>query len=129
MNNRSEKFEKILALQDTAKLIGSAVVLIVALWAFYFFADYSLLLRVIILLVVLGGAIAVALTTAHGRQLWRFAADARMEVRKVVWPTRQETLQTTLVVIVMVLILGIVLWLFDGLLMVMLRFLTGRGAG
>jgi preprotein translocase subunit SecE len=50
-----------------------------------------------------------------------------MEVRKVVWPTRQETLQTTLIVIVMVLILGILLWLFDMVLMAILRFLTGTG--
>jgi preprotein translocase subunit SecE len=49
-----------------------------------------------------GGAAALALTSAPGRQLWRFAVDARMEVRKVVWPTRQETMQTTLIVIVMV---------------------------
>jgi preprotein translocase subunit SecE len=48
-------------------------------------------------------------------------------VRKVVWPTRQETLQTTLIVIVMVLIVGIVLWLFDLVLMGILRFLTGQG--
>jgi preprotein translocase subunit SecE len=59
--------------------------------------------------------------------LWQFAGDARTEVRKVVWPTRQETMQTTLVVIVMVLILGIILWLFDMMLMGILRFLTGQG--
>jgi preprotein translocase subunit SecE len=51
-----------------------------------------------------------------------------MEVRKVVWPTRQETLQTTLVVIVMVLILSIVLWLFDLALTAILQAATGKGA-
>ena len=101
--------------------------MIAALWAFYFFADYSLLLRVVALLALAGGAAAIALTSLPGRQLWRFAVDARMEVRKVVWPTRQETLQTTLIVIVMVLILGILLWLFDMVLMSILRFLTGQG--
>jgi preprotein translocase subunit SecE len=50
-----------------------------------------------------------------------------MEVRKVVWPTRQETIQTTLIVIVMVFLLGILLWLFDMVLMSILRFLTGQG--
>jgi preprotein translocase subunit SecE len=50
-----------------------------------------------------------------------------MEVRKVVWPTRQETMQTTLIVIVMVFLLGILLWLFDMVLMSILRFLTGQG--
>jgi preprotein translocase subunit SecE len=50
-----------------------------------------------------------------------------MEVRKVVWPTRQETLQTTLVVIVMVLILAIIMWLFDMALMAILQAVTGKG--
>jgi preprotein translocase subunit SecE len=49
-------------------------------------------------------------------------------VRKVVWPTRQETLQTTLIVVVMVMILGIILWLFDMMLMSVLRLLTGQGS-
>jgi preprotein translocase subunit SecE len=112
---------------DTAKLAAAAAVIVVGLWGFYFFASYSLLLRVIALLVLSGAAVAIALTSLPGKQLWRFAVDARMEVRKVVWPTRQETVQTTLIVIVMVLILGILLWLFDMVLMSILRFLTGQG--
>jgi len=112
---------------DNVKLVSAAAVVLVALWGFYFFAEYSLLLRVVVLLALTGGAAAIALTTDPGRKLWRFAVDARMEVRKVVWPTRQETVQTTLIVIVMVLILGIVLWLFDMVLMSILRFLTGQG--
>lgn len=112
---------------DTLKLVSAAGILLVALWGFYFFAEHSLLLRVVVLLLVAGGAAAIALTSEPGRRLWRFAVDARMEVRKVVWPTRQETVQTTLIVIVMVLILGILLWLFDMVLMSILRFLTGQG--
>ena len=70
---------------------------------------------------------------AHADRAWSRPVavrrpTARMEVRKVVWPTRQETLQTTLVVIVMVLILAIVLWLFDMVLMAILQVLTGKGA-
>jgi preprotein translocase subunit SecE len=65
--------------------------------------------------------------TAPGRELWQFVTDSRMEVRKVVWPSRQETLQTTLVVAVMVVVLGLVLWLFDMILVGVLRFLTGQG--
>jgi preprotein translocase subunit SecE len=113
---------------DTAKLVLAAILLIAGIYGFYHFAAYSTLLRVIGLLVVSGLAAAVALQTERGRALWQFAGDARNEVRKVVWPTRQETLQTTLIVIVMVLILGIILWLFDMVLMSILRFLTGQGA-
>jgi preprotein translocase subunit SecE len=112
---------------DTAKLAAAALMLVGGIYAFYYFAAYSVLLRVVGLLVISGAAAAVALQTDPGRRLWQFALDARMEVRKVVWPTRQETLQTTLIVIVMVLIVGIVLWLFDLVLMGILRFLTGQG--
>ncbi|WP_296808255.1 preprotein translocase subunit SecE [Thiocapsa sp.] len=112
---------------DTAKLAIAALLLVSGIFAFYFFEGFSVLLRVIGLLLISGGAAAVALQTARGRALWQFASDARMEVRKVVWPSRQETLQTTLIVIVMVLIVGIILWLFDMMLMAILRFLTGQG--
>jgi preprotein translocase subunit SecE len=124
MNARAEAGSTSL---DTVKLAAAAAVVVVALWGFYFFAEYSLLLRVVVLLAMSGGAAAVALTSEPGRKLWRFAVDARMEVRKVVWPTRQETVQTTLIVAVMVLILGLVLWLFDMVLMSILRFLTSQG--
>ena len=112
---------------DTLKLAAAAVLLVAGIYGFYHFAAYSTLLRVVGLLVISGVAAAVALQTDQGRRLWQFAGDSRNEVRKVVWPTRQETMQTTLVVIVMVLILGIILWLFDMMLMGILRFLTGQG--
>lgn len=112
---------------DTVKLVAAAILLIAGIYGFYHFAAYSTLLRVVGLLAIGGLAAAIALQTDQGRRLWQFAGDARNEVRKVVWPTRQETLQTTLIVIVMVLILGIILWLFDMMLMSILRFLTGQG--
>ena len=112
---------------DTAKLSAAALLLIAGIYAFYFFAEYSALLRVLGLLVIVGGAAAIALQTQVGNQLWHFVGDARTEVRKVVWPTRQETLQTTFIVVVMVLILGIIMWLFDMVLMNVLRLLTGQG--
>jgi preprotein translocase subunit SecE len=113
---------------DTAKLAAAALLLIAGIFGFYYFADYSALLRVLGLLVIGGVAAAVALQTQVGRQLWHFVGDARTEVRKVVWPTRQETLQTTFIVVVMVLILGIIMWLFDMVLMSILRLLTGQGS-
>ena len=112
---------------DTAKLAIAALLLVCGIFAFYFFEGFSVLLRVIGLLVISGAAAFIALQTERGRALWQFVSDARMEVRKVVWPSRQETLQTTLIVIVMVIIVGIILWLFDMVLMAILRFLTGQG--
>jgi len=112
---------------DIAKLAVAVLLLIGGIFAFYYFAAYSALLRVIGLLAIGGGAVVIALQTQPGRRLWQFVSDARMEVRKVVWPTRQETVQTTLVVMVMVVVVGLVLWLFDMVLMGILRFLTGQG--
>jgi preprotein translocase subunit SecE len=63
--------------------------------------------------------------TTAGRKLWTFAADSRTEVRKVVWPSRQETVQTTFIVLVMVLIMGIILWLVDMGLLAIVRSVTG----
>ncbi len=113
---------------DRVKLVGAVLLLVGGIYAFYYFSAYSTLLRVLGLLVITGLAATIALQTDPGRRLWQFTGDARTEVRKVVWPSRQETLQTTLVVVVMVLILGIILWLFDMMLMTILRFLTGQGA-
>ena len=112
---------------DNAKLALAAVLVIAAIAAFYHFAAYSLLLRVLGLLAVCGVSVLVAMQTAVGRRTWQFAVDAKMEVRKVVWPSRQETIQTTLVVFAMVMVMAIVLWLFDTLLLTIVRALTGQG--
>jgi len=112
---------------DKIKLAAAALLLVGGIYAYYYFAVSSTLLGVLALLAIGGVGVAVAMQTEPGRSLWQFAAASRMEVRKVVWPTRQETLQTTLVVIVMVLILSIVLWLFDMVLVTILQALTGKG--
>jgi preprotein translocase subunit SecE len=112
---------------DTVKLWVAAVLVGAGIGAFYFFDTQSTLLRVLGLLVVAGVSAAIAMQTLAGRNLWQFASDAKLEVRKVVWPSRQETIQTTLVVLVMVLIIGILLWLVDMLLLTIVRALTGQG--
>jgi len=112
---------------DNAKLVGSVLLIVAGIYAFYYFEAYSALLRVSGLLALGAIAVAIAYQTAIGQRIWQFALDSRMEVRKVVWPTRQETLQTTLVVFIMVLIMGVLLWLFDMLLVTIVKFLTGQG--
>ena len=61
-------------------------------------------------------AIFVALQTEKGQMFWGLLRDAKAEVRKVVWPTRQETVQTTMIVVVVVLVMSLILWLLDSLL-------------
>ena len=110
---------------DTVKLLVAVALLVAGIGFFYFFEEYGLLVRVLGLLVIAGLAVAVALQSTAGRAVWDFAVASRTEVRKVVWPTRQETIQTTLIVFAMVLVIGIVLWLFDMMLMAIVRSVTG----
>ncbi|MDJ0881215.1 MAG: preprotein translocase subunit SecE [Gammaproteobacteria bacterium] len=98
---------------DTAKLLLSLLVLIAGIIGFYYFNEESQLLRVLGMLAVAVVAFLIAATTMIGKRSLGFAKDARVEVRKVVWPTRQETTQTTIAVLVMVLIVAIMLWLID----------------
>jgi preprotein translocase subunit SecE len=110
---------------DTVKLALAVLLLVAGVGAFYIYEEQSLLLRVLGLLAVAGVAAAVLMQTTAGRKLWAFAAGSRAEVRKVVWPSRQETMQTTFIVLVMVLIMGIILWLVDMGLLAIVRSVTG----
>ena len=98
---------------DTLKLMSALLVLLAGVVGFYYFEDESQLLRVLGMLGVAAVAFGIAATSYQGRQGLAFVKDARVEVRKVVWPTRQETLQTTIAVLIMVIIVAIMLWLFD----------------
>lgn len=80
------------------------------------YADQSLLYRVIGLLVLAVIALAIAAQTAKGAALWSLIQGSRTEIRKVVWPTHQETLQTTAIVLVVVMIMALLLWGLDSLL-------------
>ncbi|MDJ0740691.1 MAG: preprotein translocase subunit SecE [Gammaproteobacteria bacterium] len=112
---------------DTVKLVVVAALLVAGVYGFYSFADQALWIRLAGLLVVIAVAAFVALQTAVGRSVWQFATESRTEVRKVVWPTRQETLQTLLIITIAVLLTALFLWLVDSLLFSIVRYLTGQG--
>lgn len=112
---------------DTLKLVVAIVLLIAGIAQFYYFEAESLLYRVLGVVGLSILAMLVMYTTALGQSIWSFAREARTEVRKVVWPTRQETMQTTLLVIGMVIIVGIMLWLIDMFLRWGVLVLTGQG--
>ncbi|WJW75061.1 preprotein translocase subunit SecE [Thiohalobacter sp. IOR34] len=111
---------------DSVKLTLAIALLLGAVGAFYYFAEASLLLRVLGLLATAGVALAIMAQTAVGRRLLGYLVETRTEVRKVVWPTRQETIQTTLIVFAMVIVMGILLWLLDMFLLWAVRLLTGQ---
>jgi preprotein translocase subunit SecE len=104
---------------DIAKLTLAGLIVVAALIGFYYFAgQWSTAVRVVALLAafVLAGLVGIA--THTGRSLRVFISESQFELRKVVWPTRDETLRTTGVIIVVVIIISIVLGLIDLLLKV-----------
>jgi preprotein translocase subunit SecE len=98
---------------DTVKLFAALLLLIGGVVGFYYFEAESQLLRVIGMLAVVAVAFFIVTTTNIGRRSLGFVREARVEVRKVVWPTRQETTQTTIAVLIMVFVVAIMLWLID----------------
>lgn len=110
---------------DSFKLLLAIVVLLLGIAGFYYYEAESQLYRVLGVLFSVMVSAAIISTTRMDQNLIGFARDSRMEVRKVVWPTRQETLQTTLMVIVAVIIIGIFLWLIDMLLGRIIQMVTG----
>mgnify|MGYP001817043245 FL=1 len=113
---------------DSVKLVLSAALLLGGLVGYYWFADASVVLRAVGVVLSVALALAVFFTTARGRDLWRFIQTSRVELRKVVWPTRQETFQTTVAVIIFVIIMGLFFWGLDMFLLWATRILTGQGA-
>lgn len=112
---------------DVVKQVFSVVFVVAGVAAFYFFSETPLLYRVLGLVVVLLIVAGMMLTTGVGRNVWGFVLESKQEVRKVVWPTREETFRTTLLVFAMVFIVGLILWLLDMFLFWGVRLLTGQG--
>jgi len=112
---------------DAFKLVLAAAALLGGVVAYYWFANQPQAIRV---LMVLGGLVAsfVLLYWAEpGRELWNYVQSSRVELRKMVWPTRQETWRTTLVVFLFVMALGVFFWLVDMALAWGAKQVTGQG--
>ncbi len=112
---------------DTLKLGIAVLILVAGVAGFYYFEAEALLYRVLGLLALVLMAVGVVYTTRLGQSIVGFGREARAEVRKVVWPTRQETVQTTMMVIFAVILIGIFLWLVDMMLLWAVQILTGQG--
>ena len=111
---------------DTIKLVIAAAALIGGLYAYYYYeTTVAQALRV---LMVLGGTavgIGIAMTSTQGQRLWHFIQGSRVEIRKVVWPTKQETTQTAIAVFVFTLVLMLFFWALDSGLLWLTRRLVG----
>lgn len=124
MASRDEKNGSVL---DTAYLYLAVLVLAVSIAGYYWYAPvYSDPVRIGGLLIGAVIAVVIAAQSAMGRLAWSYVRGARIELRRVVWPNRQETIQTTLMVIVVVVLLAIFMWAVDIVLAWGVQLLTGR---
>jgi len=111
---------------DKIKMGLAAALVIAGVWGYYHFSDLAVVLRVLMVLGGLVGAGVVAWFTEPGRELFAFGQEAWTEGGKVSWPTRKETIQTTAVVFVFVVIMALVLFAIDSSLAWLIKQVTGR---
>lgn len=112
----------------TLIILLSLVVLFGAIGGYYYFDDQPVVIRVVGLLAAVAASVFVFTRSPRGAVIWDYVRGSRTEVRKMVWPTRQETLQTTLIIAVFVLIFAVFLWLLDMALVEIVQLLTGSEA-
>ncbi len=112
---------------DLVLLLAALAILIAGVYGYYYYDAESGLLRGLGMLVVVAVATGLVYLTEKGKALWTYFGAAKTEVRKVVWPTRAETVQTTIIVLIMVVLVGIALWLVDMFLGWGFTFSTGQG--
>jgi len=113
---------------DKIKLALAILLVIAGVAGFYYLSGSALILRIAAVLAGLVLAAAVAWTSAPGKLFYVFAQEAIAETKKVVWPSRKETVQNTGMVLVFVLIMSIFLWIVDALLGWGVKYLMGSGA-
>ncbi|MBT8767902.1 preprotein translocase subunit SecE [Metapseudomonas boanensis] len=122
MNAKAEAKE---ARFDVLKWVVVVALVAVGVVGNQYFAAEPILYRVLALLALAGAAAFVALQTVKGQAFFVLAKEARAEIRKVVWPTRQETTQTTLIVVAVVLVMALLLWGLDSLLGWLVSLIVG----
>ena len=112
---------------DTVKWLLVVVLLGTAVGGNYYFGEMSVLVRAIGVVVAVAVALFIAAKTVKGAQFVNFASESRTEVRKVVWPTREEATQTTLIVLAATFVMALLLWGLDGVAVRVVSFITGLG--
>ena len=112
MNAKIEQTEGT-SLADTLKLVVALLLVAGAIVGYYWFDQYPVGFRAAGMIVAVVAALGIMSLTGLGRRAREFLSESQFELRKVVWPTRQETVQTTIVIIVVVMIISIILWLID----------------
>ena len=113
---------------DKIKLVLSALLLAAGIAGFYLLADKALVLRILAILAGVTAAIAVLWTAPQGQAALGFFSESVAEAKRVVWPTRKETIQTTIAVFILVAIVAAFLAVVDIGFAYMVQWLMGRSA-
>jgi len=113
---------------DKIKLLVAVLLVIAGVAGFYFFADAPTVVRVLSVIAgrVLGAVVAGF--AGPGNQFYRFSLESRDEAKKVVWPTRKETIQMTGVVMAFVVVMALFVWTVDGILLWLVKLAMGQGS-
>jgi|ERR1022692_1431767 preprotein translocase subunit SecE len=114
--------------KDTALVSLSILAILGGIGAFYWFDDQPLPIRIGLVVAGLGVGAGLAWLSWYGREFWQFALASRIELRKVVWPDREETIKTTYVVFIFAVLMGLFFWGLDWVLTWMTRLMTGQSA-
>jgi preprotein translocase subunit SecE len=111
---------------DKIKLGFALLLLIAGIAGFYYLRDSAMVIRVISVLAGIVLASVVVWFTTQGKQFYAFSRESQEETRKVVWPTRKETMQTTGIVFGFVLVMALFLWMVDAGLLMAVKYLMGQ---
>jgi len=110
---------------DGLKWVAVFALLAAAVVGNYLYSDVSVVLRAATVVILVAAAGGIAIFTAKGKTAITFARESRMEVRKVVWPTRQEATQTTFIVLAVTVVMALALLGIDGIMVRLVRLVTG----
>jgi preprotein translocase subunit SecE len=113
---------------DRIKLALALLLVVAGVVAFYLLSEHAMVLRVLVVMAGVAFSSAIVWTTPLGRTAFGFAQESLVEARKVVWPTRKETIQTTATVFALVVVMAIFLWIVDIGMASVVKVLMGRGA-
>ena len=110
---------------DRIKIAAAVALVVAGIAGFYYFSDSAMIIRVASVLVGLSAGAVVFWLSQPGKEFHEFAQESIAETKKVVWPTRKETLQTTGIVFAFVVVMALFLWMVDASLLWVVKKLLG----
>ncbi len=114
------------SVKDSVLMTLSILVLFAGIVAFYWYDEQALFIRVAMVIAGLAAATGLMWFSWYGREFWQFALAARIELRKVVWPEREETIKMTYIVFGFAVLMGLFFWGLDWVLTLLTRLLSGQ---